>query len=125
MPSDQVFVRIDAGAQHATYPTMVREFFANFNTDIDVPESTHRHKTWVRLPTLSTEEVEPPAALLNASSVENLENKMKATGNRVPSVSTVDDDEGYHDQASPATLPAPTTSLDISIQLAQLLVAQT
>ncbi|KAL2498184.1 Integrase catalytic domain-containing protein [Abeliophyllum distichum] len=25
-----------------------REFFANFNKEIDAPESSHRHKTWVR-----------------------------------------------------------------------------
>ncbi|KAL2460588.1 Uncharacterized protein Adt_44008 [Abeliophyllum distichum] len=34
-----------AGVPHAAYPTLVREFFANFNSDIDVPESSHRHKT--------------------------------------------------------------------------------
>ncbi|KAL2462126.1 Uncharacterized protein Adt_45546 [Abeliophyllum distichum] len=28
-----------ADAPHAAYPTLVREFFANFNPDIDVPES--------------------------------------------------------------------------------------
>ncbi|KAL2517600.1 Uncharacterized protein Adt_13847 [Abeliophyllum distichum] len=37
-----------ADAPHAVYPTLVREFFANFNPDIDVPESSHRYKTWVR-----------------------------------------------------------------------------
>ncbi|KAL2531500.1 Envelope-like protein [Abeliophyllum distichum] len=37
-----------ADAPHAAYPTLVWEFFANFNPDIDVPESPHRYKTWVR-----------------------------------------------------------------------------
>ncbi|KAL2486942.1 JmjC domain-containing protein [Abeliophyllum distichum] len=37
-----------ADAPHTPYPTLVREFFANFNPDIDVPESPHRYKTWVR-----------------------------------------------------------------------------
>ncbi|KAL2453357.1 Uncharacterized protein Adt_49143 [Abeliophyllum distichum] len=37
-----------ADAPHAVYPTLVREFFANFNPDIDVAESSHRYKTWVR-----------------------------------------------------------------------------
>ncbi|KAL2491696.1 JmjC domain-containing protein [Abeliophyllum distichum] len=37
-----------ADAPHAAYPTLVREFFANFNPVIDVPESPHRYKTWVR-----------------------------------------------------------------------------
>ncbi|KAL2472138.1 Envelope-like protein [Abeliophyllum distichum] len=37
-----------AGVPHAVYPTLVREYFANFNPIIDVPESLHRHKTWVR-----------------------------------------------------------------------------
>ncbi|KAL2543367.1 Uncharacterized protein Adt_04345 [Abeliophyllum distichum] len=37
-----------ADAPHPAYPTLVREFFANFNPDIDVPESSHRYKTWVR-----------------------------------------------------------------------------
>ncbi|KAL2465900.1 Uncharacterized protein Adt_41751 [Abeliophyllum distichum] len=34
-----------ADAPHAAYPTLVRKFFANFNLDIDVPESSHRYKT--------------------------------------------------------------------------------
>ncbi|KAL2517989.1 Uncharacterized protein Adt_14236 [Abeliophyllum distichum] len=37
-----------ADVPHAAYPTLVLEFFANFNPDIDVPESSHRYKTWVR-----------------------------------------------------------------------------
>ncbi|KAL2481372.1 Uncharacterized protein Adt_34338 [Abeliophyllum distichum] len=37
-----------ADAPHAAYPTLVREFFANFNPDIDVPKSPHKYKTWVR-----------------------------------------------------------------------------
>ncbi|KAL2497430.1 Uncharacterized protein Adt_22980 [Abeliophyllum distichum] len=35
-------------APHPAYITLVREFFANFNKEIDTPESSHRHKTWVR-----------------------------------------------------------------------------
>ncbi|KAL2486760.1 Uncharacterized protein Adt_31516 [Abeliophyllum distichum] len=35
-------------APHLVYITLVREFFANFNKKIDTPESSHRHKTWVR-----------------------------------------------------------------------------
>ncbi|KAL2474256.1 Envelope-like protein [Abeliophyllum distichum] len=37
-----------AAAPHPAYITLVRKFFANFNKDIDTPESSHRHKTWVR-----------------------------------------------------------------------------
>ncbi|KAL2466247.1 Envelope-like protein [Abeliophyllum distichum] len=37
-----------ADAPHAAYPILVREFFDIFNPDIDVPESPHRYKTWVR-----------------------------------------------------------------------------
>ncbi|KAL2480755.1 Uncharacterized protein Adt_33721 [Abeliophyllum distichum] len=37
-----------ADAPHAAYLTLVREFFANFNPNIDVPESPHIYKTWVR-----------------------------------------------------------------------------
>ncbi|KAL2474486.1 Uncharacterized protein Adt_35222 [Abeliophyllum distichum] len=87
-----------ADAPHAAYPTLVREFFANFNPDIDVPESSHRYKTWLRgqwirfSPTMidkgvslfPTEEADPPAALLNARSVENSETKIAARrGGRV------------------------------------------
>ncbi|KAL2474381.1 Uncharacterized protein Adt_35117 [Abeliophyllum distichum] len=37
-----------AAGPHPAYITLVREFFANFNKEIDTPESSHRHKTWVR-----------------------------------------------------------------------------
>ncbi|KAL2492512.1 Uncharacterized protein Adt_28140 [Abeliophyllum distichum] len=37
-----------AAAPHLAYITLVREFFENFNKEIDTPESSHRHKTWVR-----------------------------------------------------------------------------
>ncbi|KAL2527420.1 Uncharacterized protein Adt_12474 [Abeliophyllum distichum] len=37
-----------AAAPHPAYITLVREFFANFNKEIDTLESSHRHKTWVR-----------------------------------------------------------------------------
>ncbi|KAL2512760.1 hypothetical protein Adt_18360 [Abeliophyllum distichum] len=37
-----------ATAPHPAYITLVREFFANFNKEIDTPESSYRHKTWVR-----------------------------------------------------------------------------
>ncbi|KAL2487402.1 Envelope-like protein [Abeliophyllum distichum] len=37
-----------AAAPHPAYITLVKEFFANFNKEIDTPESFHRHKTWVR-----------------------------------------------------------------------------
>ncbi|KAL2505070.1 hypothetical protein Adt_20691 [Abeliophyllum distichum] len=73
--------------------------------------------------TLPTKEVELPIALLNASSVKNLENKMKASCNKIPPVPTVEKDEEYHDQTPPAPLPAPATGSNISIQLAQLLEA--
>lgn len=33
------------GTPHAAYPTLVREFFANFNTEIDAPESSHVNQT--------------------------------------------------------------------------------
>ncbi|KAL2492598.1 Envelope-like protein [Abeliophyllum distichum] len=39
--------KVDA-VPHLAYITLVREFFANFNKEIDAPESSHRHKTWVR-----------------------------------------------------------------------------
>ncbi|KAL2466097.1 Uncharacterized protein Adt_41948 [Abeliophyllum distichum] len=35
-------------APHPAYITLVKEFFTNFNKEIDTPESSHRHKTWVR-----------------------------------------------------------------------------
>ncbi|KAL2465612.1 KRAB-A domain-containing protein 2-like [Abeliophyllum distichum] len=35
-----------AAAPHSAYITLVREFFANFNKEIDTPESSHWHKTW-------------------------------------------------------------------------------
>ncbi|KAL2497811.1 Uncharacterized protein Adt_23361 [Abeliophyllum distichum] len=35
-------------APHLAYITLVREFFANFNKEIDTPESSHRHETWVK-----------------------------------------------------------------------------
>ncbi|KAL2532551.1 Uncharacterized protein Adt_05902 [Abeliophyllum distichum] len=37
-----------AAAPHPAYITLVKEFFANFNKEIDTPESSHRHKTWLR-----------------------------------------------------------------------------
>ncbi|KAL2491620.1 Uncharacterized protein Adt_27248 [Abeliophyllum distichum] len=37
-----------AAAPHPAYITLVREFFAKFNKEIDTPESSRRHKTWVR-----------------------------------------------------------------------------
>ncbi|KAL2461860.1 Envelope-like protein [Abeliophyllum distichum] len=37
-----------AAAPHPAYITLVKEFFAIFNKDIDTPELSHRHKTWVR-----------------------------------------------------------------------------
>lgn len=29
------------------YPTLVQEFYANFNEDLDTPETEHMHQTWV------------------------------------------------------------------------------
>lgn len=33
---------------HPAYVDLVREFYANFNVDIDTPGSEHEHQTWVR-----------------------------------------------------------------------------
>ncbi|KAL2461705.1 Uncharacterized protein Adt_45125 [Abeliophyllum distichum] len=38
-----------ADAPHAAYPTLIREFFANFNLDIDVPESPPQIQDLARL----------------------------------------------------------------------------
>ncbi|KAL2532403.1 Uncharacterized protein Adt_05754 [Abeliophyllum distichum] len=244
-----------AGALHAAYPILVREFFANFNPDIDVPESPYRYKTWVRgqwigfSPTMidryygltrtrldlllspheldmalvarylygrddtwplatprfmhdqltrelrvlhifvssninptrkrtlllyhparlrkidlgahifefikelatevdsqhtihfsclisrlcltqgvslfSTEEAVPPIPFLNARSVENSEIKIAAGRNRVQAVPAMNANEDYPDEAAPAPPPTPSIGSDLSIQLAQLLAAQT
>ncbi|KAL2466420.1 Uncharacterized protein Adt_42271 [Abeliophyllum distichum] len=37
-----------AAAPHPAYIALVKEFFTNFNKEIDTPESSHRHKTCVR-----------------------------------------------------------------------------
>ncbi|KAL2518091.1 Uncharacterized protein Adt_14338 [Abeliophyllum distichum] len=218
-----------ADAPHAAYPTLVREFFANFNPDIDVPESSHRYKTWVRgqwirfSPTMidrfydlthteltrelrvlhifvssninptrqrtrftehraillhhlarlrkidlgahifefvrelattvdsqrtihfpclisglcltqgvslfPTEEADPPAALLNARSVENSKTKIAARGGRVHAAPAMHAGEDYPDDDAPAPppapAPAPAAGLDLSVQMAQLMAAQT
>ncbi|KAL2518353.1 Uncharacterized protein Adt_14600 [Abeliophyllum distichum] len=219
-----------ADAPHPAYPTLVREFFANFNLDIDVPKSSHRYKTWVRgqwirfSPTMidryygltrtdvvplpspheldlalvarflygrddawplatprfmhdqlttwlrkidlgahifefvrelatavdsqrtihfsclisglyltqgvsffPTEEADPPAALLNARSVENSETKIAARGGRVHAAPAMHADEDYPDDDAPAPppAPAPAADLDLSVQMAQLMAAQT
>ncbi|KAL2497860.1 hypothetical protein Adt_23410 [Abeliophyllum distichum] len=184
-----------ADAPHAAYPTLVREFFANFNPDIDVPESSHRYKTWVRgqwirfSPTMidryydltrtevvplpapheldlvlvarflygrddawplatprfmhdqltrelrvlhifgvslfPTEEADPPAALLNARSVENSETKIAAQGGRVHAAPAMNAGEDYLDDDDPAPPPAPAAGLDLSVQMAQLMATQT
>ncbi|KAL2470763.1 putative S-locus lectin protein kinase family protein [Abeliophyllum distichum] len=247
-----------ADAPHAAYPTLVREFFANFNPDIDVPESSHRYKTWVKgqwirfSPTMidryygltrtevvplpapheldlalvarylygrddawplatprfmhdqltrelrvlhifvssninptrqrtrftehraillhhlarlrkidlgahifefvrelatavdsqrtihfsclisglcltqgvslfPTEEADPPAALLNARSVENSETKIVARGGRVHVAPAMNAGEDYPDDDAPAPPPAPAAGLDLSVQMAQLM----
>ncbi|KAL2491534.1 Uncharacterized protein Adt_27162 [Abeliophyllum distichum] len=183
-----------AGAPYVAYPTLVREFFANFNPDIDVPKSPHRHKTWVRgegsninptrqrmrfnehqaillyhlawlrkidlgahifkfikelatkvdsqrtihfsclisglcltqgVSLFPTEEADPPATILNARSVENSETKIATEGNRVQAVPAVNAGEDYPDEAAPAPPLAPAADSNHSIQLAQLLAAQT
>ncbi|KAL2498207.1 Uncharacterized protein Adt_23757 [Abeliophyllum distichum] len=222
-----------ADAPHAAYPTLVRELFANFNPDIDVPESPHRYKTWVREldmalvarylygrddawplasprfihdqltrelrvlhifvnsninPTrqrtrftehraillhhlarlrkidlgahifefirelatavdsqrtihfsclisglcltqgvlhFPTEEVNPPTALLNARSVENLETKIAARSGRVHAAPAINVGEDYPDDDAPTPPPAPAADLDLSVQMAQLMTAQT
>ncbi|KAL2531827.1 Uncharacterized protein Adt_05178 [Abeliophyllum distichum] len=193
-----------ADAPHAAYPTLVREFFANFNPDIDVPESPHRYKTrvrgqWIRFsPTMidssninptrqrtrftehraillhhlarlrkidlgahifefvrklatavdsqrtihfsclisglcltqgvslfPTEEADPPAALLNARSVENSETKIAARGGRVHTAPAMNAGEDYPDDDAPAPPPAPAAGLDLSVQMAQLMATQT
>ncbi|KAL2492093.1 hypothetical protein Adt_27721 [Abeliophyllum distichum] len=154
-----------ADAPQVAYPTLVREFFANFNLDIDVPESSHRYKTgvrgqWIRFSptmidssninptrqrtrftehraillhhlarlrhlTFPTEEVDTPALLLNARSVENSETKIVARGGRVHAASAMNAGEDYPDDADPAPPPAPATGSDLSIQIAQLMAAQT
>ncbi|KAL2470874.1 Uncharacterized protein Adt_39010 [Abeliophyllum distichum] len=244
-----------ADAPHAAYPTLVREFFANFNPDIDVLESSHRYKTWVRgqwirfSPTMTrteviplpapheldlalvarflygqddawplatprfmhdqltrklrvlhifvssninptrqrtrftehraillhhlarlrkidlgthifefvqelatavdsqrtihfsclisglcltrgvslfpTEEADPSAALLNSRSVENSETKIAAWGGRVHAAPAMNAGEAYPDDDVPAPPPAPAAGLDLSVQMAQLMAAQT
>ncbi|KAL2498203.1 Uncharacterized protein Adt_23753 [Abeliophyllum distichum] len=218
-----------ADAPHAVYPTLVREFFANFNPDIDVPESSHRYKTWVRgqwirfsptmidkyygltrtevvplpapheidlalvarflygrddawplatprfmhdqltrelrvlhifvssninptrqrtrftehraillhhlaqapglclaqgVPLFPTEEADPPAALLNARSVENSETKIAARrGGQVHAAPAMHaGEDGLDDDApAPPPAPAPAAGLDLSVQMAQLM----
>ncbi|KAL2513432.1 Envelope-like protein [Abeliophyllum distichum] len=251
-----------ADAPHAAYPILVQEFFTNFNPDIDVPESPHRYKTWVRgrwirfSPTMidkyygltrtdlvplpaphkldmalvarylygrddvwplatprfmhdqltrelrvlhifvssninptrqrtrftehraillhnlaqfrkidlgahifefirelatavdsqcsihfsylisglcltqgillfPTEEADPPAALLNARSVENSETKIAARSGRVHAAPAMNAGEDYPDDDAPAPPPAPAASLDLSVQMAQLMAAHT
>ncbi|KAL2542417.1 Uncharacterized protein Adt_03395 [Abeliophyllum distichum] len=181
-----------AEAPHAAYPTLVREFFANFNPDIDVPESPpeiqnlgegsninptrqrtrcteHRaillhHLARLRKIDLGahifefirelatevdsqhtihfsclisglcltqgvflfpTEKADPPALLLNARSVENSETKIAAGGSRVHAAPAMNADEDYPDHAAPAPPPTPAVGSDLSIQLAQLMAAQT
>lgn len=36
------------GIPHTTYPTLVKELFGIFNTEIDKPEFSHENQTWVR-----------------------------------------------------------------------------
>ncbi|KAL2458495.1 Uncharacterized protein Adt_45920 [Abeliophyllum distichum] len=251
-----------ADAPHAAYPTLVREFFANFNQDIGVPESSHIYKTWVRgrwirfsptmidryygltrtelvpLPSLHeldmalvarylygrddawplatprfmhdqftrelrvlhifvssninptrkrtqftehraillhhlarlykidlgthifefirelaiavdsqrtihfsylisglcltqgvslfpTEEADPPSLLLNARSVKNSETKIAARGSKVHGAPAMNAGEDYLDDAAPVPPPALAAGSDLSIQLAQLMAAQT
>ncbi|KAL2458490.1 Uncharacterized protein Adt_45915 [Abeliophyllum distichum] len=46
--SSALWMAQGGGCSTCAYPTLVREFLAYFNPDIDVPESPHRYKTWVR-----------------------------------------------------------------------------
>ncbi|KAL2543010.1 Uncharacterized protein Adt_03988 [Abeliophyllum distichum] len=134
-----------ADAPHVAYPTLVRKFFANFNLDIDVPVSLHIYKTWVRgqwirfSPTMidsglclthgvslfPTEEADPLAPLLNARSVENSETKIAAGGSRVHATPAMNAGEDYPDDAAPAPPLDPAADLGLSIQLTQLMAAQT
>ncbi|KAL2480259.1 hypothetical protein Adt_33225 [Abeliophyllum distichum] len=142
-----------ANAPHAAYPTLVWEFFANFNPDIDVSESPHRYKTWVRGQwirfsstmidryygltrtewalsdsrrlTFPYRGSRLPAALLNVRSVENSETKIAAWGGRVHAAPAMNAGEDDPVDAAPAPPPAPAVGSDLSIQLAQLMAAQT
>ncbi|KAL2532511.1 Uncharacterized protein Adt_05862 [Abeliophyllum distichum] len=72
-----------------------------------------------------TEEADPPAALLNARSVENWETKIAAWGGRVHAAPAMNANEDDPADADPALPPAPAAGLDLSIQMAQLMSAQT
>ncbi|KAL2486594.1 hypothetical protein Adt_31350 [Abeliophyllum distichum] len=67
----------------------------------------------------------PPVALLNARSVENSEIKIAAWGGRVHAAPAMNANEDDHDDAAPTPPPAPAAGLDLSIQMAQLMAAQT
>ncbi|KAL2490580.1 hypothetical protein Adt_26208 [Abeliophyllum distichum] len=77
-----------------------------------------------------TEEADPPAALLNARSVENSETKIAARrGGRVHAALAMhageDDPDDDAPAPPPAPAPAPAAGLDLSVQMAQLMAAQT
>ncbi|KAL2543366.1 Uncharacterized protein Adt_04344 [Abeliophyllum distichum] len=72
-----------------------------------------------------TEEADPPAALLNALSVENSETKIAARGGRVHDAPAMNAGDDYPDDDAPAPPPAPVAGLDLSVQMAQPMAAQT
>ncbi|KAL2497857.1 hypothetical protein Adt_23407 [Abeliophyllum distichum] len=72
-----------------------------------------------------TEEADPPAALLNARSVENSETKIAARGGRVHAAPAMNAGEDYPDDDGPAPPPAPAAGLDLNVHMAQLMAAQT
>ncbi|KAL2454305.1 hypothetical protein Adt_48196 [Abeliophyllum distichum] len=71
------------------------------------------------------EEADPPSPLLNACSVENSETKIVAGCGRVHAAPAMNVGEDYPDDATPAPPPAPAAGSDLSIQLSQLMAAQT
>ncbi|KAL2506215.1 hypothetical protein Adt_21836 [Abeliophyllum distichum] len=106
-------------AQHLAYITLVKEFFANFNKDIDTLESSHRHQTWelatsvdsnsrcsimfqclisgfcleVGVPLLPFEEVDTPEDPLTHKTTDNSKDKMRARKIRAQCAPVVQPDD--------------------------------
>ncbi|KAL2466432.1 Envelope-like protein [Abeliophyllum distichum] len=68
---------------------------------------------------------DPPAPFLNARSVENSKTKIAAGRNRVQAVPPMNACDDYPDEAALVPPPALAVGSDLSIQLVQLLAAQT
>ncbi|KAL2471944.1 hypothetical protein Adt_40080 [Abeliophyllum distichum] len=114
-------------APHPAYITLVREFFENFNEEIDTLESSHRHKTWVDsnsqrsimfpclisgicvevgVPLLPFEEADTPEVPLTHKTIDNSEARMRAREIRTQSAPAVQPDEAAHDLSPPVPQPS-------------------